>query len=133
MIFAADDKIAFNNKEWTHQAKVNPPIRTSTDRERLWEAVQQGLITSLGTDHTNYDVETNALGGSYWDATPMRRRHDSHSVMLSEGVNKNRISLATLRRIMSKTCKYLGIYPQKERSPSVRMLTSSSLTSTRNG
>jgi dihydroorotase-like cyclic amidohydrolase len=116
LIFAADDKIAFNNKEWTHQAKVNPPIRTSTDRERLWEAVQQGLITSLGTDHTNYDAETNALGGSYWDATPGcgDGMTLSLSVMLSEGVNKNRISLATLRRIMSENvAKYLGIYPQK--------------------
>jgi len=116
LTFAADDKIAFNNKEWTHQAKVNPPIRTSKDRDRLWEAINKGIITTVGTDHTNYDAETLALDGSYWQATPGcgDGMTVSLSVMLSEGVNKNKISLETLRKIMSENvAKSLGIYPQK--------------------
>jgi dihydroorotase-like cyclic amidohydrolase len=116
LIFAVDDPIAFNNPEWTHQAKVNPPIRTSKDRESLWDAINRGLITSLGTDHTNYNKATNAIGGSYWDATPGCGDGMSLtlSVMLSEGVNKNKISLDTLRKITSENvAKYLGIYPQK--------------------
>lgn len=116
LICSTDDKEAFINEDWNHQAKVNPPIRTSSDRESLWNAINKGLITSIGTDHTNYTAETNALGGSYWDAKPGcgDGMSVSLSLMLSEGVNKNRISLDTLRKIMSENvAKYLGLYPQK--------------------
>lgn len=116
LVFAADDPIAFNNPEWTHQAKVNPPIRTSKDRESLWDGIKKGLITTIGTDHTSYTKEKNAIGGSYWDATPGcgDGMSLSLSIMFSEGVNKNKISLDVLRRIMCENvAKYLGLYPQK--------------------
>ncbi len=115
LVFAADDEICRNNKEWTHYAKVNPAIRESADRERLWKGIQEGVIQTIGNDHTNFRPEEK-LGRNYWDTPPGTGEgmSASLSIMISEGVNKNRISLDTLRKIMCEnTAKAMGLYPQK--------------------
>lgn len=116
LMFATDDAIAFNNPDWTNQAKVNPPIRTSADKEALWEAVKKGVITCIGTDHTNYSSWTNNLGGSFWDAQP--GCGDGMSLLMtavfSEGVHKRRMGIMDFSKLMSENpAKALGIYPQK--------------------
>lgn len=115
LVFAAEDDICRDNKEWTHYAKVNPAIRESADRERLWKGIQEGTIQTIGNDHTNYRP-FEKLGQSYWE-TPAGTGEGmsaSLSVMISEGVNKNRISLDTLRKIMSENvAKAMGLYPKK--------------------
>lgn len=115
LVFAADDEICRNHKKWTHYAKVNPAIRNSADRERLWKGIQEGIIQVIGNDHTTYR-ETEKLGKNYWDipAGTGDGMSASFSIMISEGVNKNRISLDTLRRIMSENvAKSMGLYPKK--------------------
>jgi len=42
--------------------KVFPPIRESADQTALWEAVADGTITSIGSDHAPHTVEEKALG-----------------------------------------------------------------------
>ena len=42
--------------------KVYPPIRTETDRAALWDAVRDGTITSIGSDHAPHTVEEKSLG-----------------------------------------------------------------------
>ncbi|MBC5689304.1 amidohydrolase family protein [Mediterraneibacter sp. NSJ-55] len=115
LVFAEEDAICRNNKEWTHYAKVNPAIRGTRDRERLWKGIQEGTIDVIGNDHTNYR-KTEKLSNNYWD-TPAGTGDGmsaSFSIMLSEGVNKNRISLDTLRKIMSENvAKAMGLYPKK--------------------
>ena len=32
-------------------AKVNPPLRTAADREALWQAIADGEINVIGSDH----------------------------------------------------------------------------------
>ncbi|MBM3464003.1 MAG: hypothetical protein FJX76_18060, partial [Armatimonadetes bacterium] len=32
------------------QAKIQPPIRFATDRDRIWQAIRQGVVTAVGTD-----------------------------------------------------------------------------------
>lgn len=115
LVFAADDEICRDNKEWTHYAKVNPAIRQSADRDRLWKGLQEGTIQTIGNDHTNYRSHEK-LGGTYWEipAGTGEGMSASLSVMISEGVNKNRISLDTLRKVMSENvAKAMGLYPKK--------------------
>ena len=38
-------------------AKVNPPIRTVGDSEKLWAGIADGTVNSIGTDHCNSTVE----------------------------------------------------------------------------
>lgn len=36
---------------------ISPPIRTTSDRTTLWDAVRNGSITSVGSDHCAYSAE----------------------------------------------------------------------------
>lgn len=46
-LLLADDAV----QEFNTNAKVNPPLRTSADRDALLEALQEGLIEIIATDH----------------------------------------------------------------------------------
>lgn len=115
LVFACDDEICRNNREWTHYAKVNPAIRKSADRDMLWKGLQDGTISTIGTDHTDFRPRQK-LDCDYWGAGPGTGdgMSASLSIMLSEGVNKNRISLDTLRKVMCENvAKAMGLYPKK--------------------
>lgn len=42
--------------------KMNPPIRTSTDRQLLWEGLRNGTIQCIATDHAPHTLEDKSLG-----------------------------------------------------------------------
>src|SRR5215472_13358563 len=48
--------------------KVNPPIRTEADREALWQAVEDGRIDTVVSDHACCAEEDK--GGDLWKALP---------------------------------------------------------------
>jgi dihydroorotase len=43
------------------RAKISPALRTESDRKRLWEAVREGLVSTLGSDHSPHSSEEKAL------------------------------------------------------------------------
>lgn len=43
------------------KAQVYPPLRTSEDQEALWEAVRQGLIDTIATDHAPHTLAEKSL------------------------------------------------------------------------
>jgi len=75
-------------------SKINPPIRESGDNEKLWEAVRNGSISVVATDHAPVP---KSMKQNFWDATVgMPGSETFLPLMLSEGVNKGRISLEKL-------------------------------------
>jgi dihydropyrimidinase len=48
--------------------KINPPLREASDRERLWRALRDGEIDTVGTDHVHRDL--SAKSGGIWAASP---------------------------------------------------------------
>ena len=46
---------------WNTQAKVNPPLRTAADVQALREAVADGTITVLATDHAPHPAQSKAV------------------------------------------------------------------------
>src|SRR5207302_4023039 len=42
--------------------KVYPPIRAQADQSALWQAVRDGTIESLGSDHAPHTIEEKRLG-----------------------------------------------------------------------
>ena len=38
-------------------AKINPPLRTMDDQEALWDALKDGTLSSVATDHSPFTVE----------------------------------------------------------------------------
>ena len=41
---------------------MNPPIRTETDRLALWQALRDGTLTCIGSDHAPHLLQEKALG-----------------------------------------------------------------------
>lgn len=42
------------------QAQMNPPLRDEAARAALWDAVRQGLVDTLGSDHAPHTLEAKA-------------------------------------------------------------------------
>ncbi len=80
-------------------SKVNPPIRTKEDQEGLWEGIRKGLVTNLGSDHAPCALKHKT---EFWSAVVgMAGIELMLPVMLSEGVNKGKI---TLEKLVEITC-----------------------------
>jgi dihydropyrimidinase len=115
LLYACDDEIFVDNEDLCKFAKVNPALHESTDRDRLWEGINEGVIECIGTDHVSYTREKK-LASDFWTTTA--GVGDGYSVLLplmfSEGVTKGRITLDTLRKILCENpAKVFGLYPQK--------------------
>jgi len=46
-----------NYQEYKTYMQMNPPVRDSTDQKALWEALQDGTIDWIGTDHAPHTRE----------------------------------------------------------------------------
>lgn len=93
-------------------SKVNPPIRTKEDNEGLWEGIRKGYIQTLGSDHAPCATKHKQ---EFWSAVVgMAGMETMLSVMLTEGVNKGRISLEKLVEITSyNSAKYFNLLSRK--------------------
>ncbi len=94
--------------------KVMPPIRTAEDVERVWWALEEGLITSFGSDHIAYTLEEKQPG-SIWTTRPAFGGTGLIlPVFLSEGVNRGRLHIRKLAQVGSyNTARTFGLYPKK--------------------
>jgi dihydroorotase len=50
------------------RAKISPALRTTADRQRLWEAVRSGGVSTIGSDHAPHSIEEKAR--TFPDAPP---------------------------------------------------------------
>ncbi len=93
--------------------KVNPPIRTKTDNEALWEAVRRGHVGTVASDHACC-MEAEK-GDELWPAQPgFGGTALLYPVMLSEGVHKRGLSLARIAEVVSaQPAKTFGLYGRK--------------------
>jgi len=96
-------------------AKVMPPIRTRADVEYLWNAISESSIDTIGTDHVANQLEQKLGGNNVWDALAgFPGIGTSLPILLSHGVNQNRISIVSLAKILSTNAsKIFGMYPTK--------------------
>jgi dihydroorotase-like cyclic amidohydrolase len=102
--------------------KVNPPLRSRRDVERLWRGMHDGAVTCLGTDHGTggRTRETKEKGGgkhhNIWMARAGIRGGLEHllPVMMTHGVHGGRIGIEDLVRVgATNPAKVFGLYPQK--------------------
>lgn len=102
--------------------KVNPPLRSRCDTERLWRALHDGGITCLGSDHGTggRTPATREKGGgkhgNIWGARSGNRGGMEHflPVLMTAGVNAGRISIEDVVRLgATNTARVFGLYPRK--------------------
>lgn len=94
-------------------AKVNPPVRTAADVDALWAAVKDGVVDTVGNDHSaRFRSEK---GGGVWEAgAAFPGVGTMLSVLLTEGYHKRGISLARIAEIGSyNTARIFNLYPRK--------------------
>ena len=93
-------------------AKIGPPIRTVEDRAGLWDALAQGIIQVVATDHApkQKDVDGDFLEqpfGSPQIETLLPLTYDG-------GVNRGRISVVRLVQVLCENpARIFGLYPKK--------------------
>ncbi|MFC2062841.1 dihydroorotase family protein [Chloroflexota bacterium] len=93
--------------------KINPPITAKDSCERLWQGIRDGVINCIGTDHSS---TTTSMKKELWhDAAPgIPGVEHLLPLMLSEGVNKERITIQKLVEVLcANNAKVFGIWPQK--------------------
>jgi dihydropyrimidinase len=96
--------------------KVGPPLREADHLPRLWEALADGRIDHLSSDHSPKSLEVKLAADNILDAT--FGGIAGSGVMLplafSEGFQKGRLSIERLVEVTStRAAQIYGIYPQK--------------------
>lgn len=72
--------------------KINPPLRARQDCDALWQAIIDGHVDTIGTDHVHRDLSGKVA--SIWDASPGCPGLETMlPVMLSEGHARRGLSL----------------------------------------
>lgn len=96
--------------------KVKPPIRYQEDSDRLWEAVADGRIHTIGTDEAPNYLERKYKKGKSLSQTELGFSEMGFTVPLlfDEGYHKRGIPVDRLAEITStNTAAIFGVYPQK--------------------
>ena len=102
--------LLFNCEEHTH--KVLPPIRDGSHQDALWEALRNGVIDMIASDHAPHKESEKELPG--WEAPAgLCGVETSVNLMLNQ-VNNGKLSINNYVRLSSTLpAKIWGIYPQK--------------------
>lgn len=96
-------------------AKVNPPIHTAQDSEKLWEGIRTGLITTLGSDNCPSNLDKKySKGKDVWGTMPgFPGAGLILPVLISEGYHKRGIPLETVAKVSSQNTAQALNLPQK--------------------
>jgi len=95
---------------------TNPPLRSKHDVEALWNGLAKGTVDIIVTDHCAYSKKEKEIGWTDVWKTPVGipGLETLVCLLLSEGVNKKRITLERFVQISSETpAKIFGLYPKK--------------------
>ena len=96
--------------------KANPPLKDETHIEKLWEAVSDGTIDIIGSDHSPKKLQPDKLEPSLWKARPGLGGSNGVilPILITEGVKKGRITMEDLARLTGENAaRAFGIYPKK--------------------
>ena len=98
--------------------KISVALRDKEAVEATWEAVADGTINTVGSDHVTARGPRAEMSGdgNVWKMASgfPSRVETSLPVMLSEGVNKDRISFSRLVELFCEIpARIYGIYPKK--------------------
>jgi allantoinase len=96
-------------------AKINPPIRSATDRDALWEGLMEGTIDVVTTDHSPYTLAEKEAGlENIWTAPPGAPSIEVLYPLVLDQALRGRFSLPRAVDLVATTPAHLyNLYPQK--------------------
>ncbi|KKM10111.1 hypothetical protein SY88_15860 [Clostridiales bacterium PH28_bin88] len=97
-------------------AKVNPPIHTAADAEKLWEGIRKGLVQAIGSDNCPSNrAKKYGKGEGVWETLPgFPGAGMILPILISEGYHRRGIPLGTIAHVTSAgVAKAFNLFPQK--------------------
>lgn len=110
-LFATEDDVA---KAGIY-AKVNPPIRFQSDQDALWQAIEDGVINHVTTDHAPFaKAEKQAAEGDFPGAPPGVPGIEFIVPAMLDAVAQGRLSLHRAHDLIcANGARRYGLYPFK--------------------
>lgn len=110
-LFATEDDVARAGI----YAKVNPPIRFQSDQDALWQAIEDGVINYVTTDHAPFaKAEKQAAEGNFPGAPPGVPGIEFIVPAMLDAVANGRLSLKRAHDLMcANGARRYGLYPRK--------------------
>lgn len=95
--------------------KINPPLRSATDCEALWQAIFDGDIDTIATDHVHRDASSKE--GGIWKASPGCPGMETMlPVLLTEGHHARGLPLERIAELVAETpARLMGLSHAKGR------------------
>lgn len=93
-----------------------PPIRKKEDREALWEALKNGEIDTVATDHCSFTTAQKRAGRYDFTKIPGGLPGVEHrgALLYTAGVAEGRITASDMCRVLSANpAKLYGCWPRK--------------------
>lgn len=94
----------------------SPPLRKKSDAQALIDAVQEGAIDTIATDHCSYTLKQKALGFEDFSKIPNGLPGIEHrpALIYSELVSKKLIDPSEMCRLLAENpARRYGLYPRK--------------------
>jgi len=95
---------------------MSPPLRSKHNQAVLWNALAQGLIDTVGTDHCPFDTEQKLLGKDTFINIPngIPGIEDRVNLLYTYGVKRGRLDLERFVDAASRrAAKLFGLFPRK--------------------
>ena len=95
---------------------LSPPLRTKSDNKALWDAIDKGVIQTIGTDHCPFMKSQKEMGKDDFRKIPNGAGGVEHRLELlyTYGVLQNRISLQQwIDLCCTQAAKIFGLFPKK--------------------
>jgi allantoinase len=92
--------------------KIYPLVKYKKDQNRLWQAVKEGIITHICSDHAPHTEEEK--NGDLWSIPAGIAGVETLAPLMIDAVSKEKITIEELSKLLSENpAKLFGIYPQK--------------------
>ena len=96
-------------------AVMSPPLRPAADQDTLWEALADGTIQFVGTDHCSFTLEQKAAAVAFSTVPNGAPGIELRLALLyTYGVAAGRLTPARFAAVTSENAaRYFGLYPRK--------------------
>jgi len=95
---------------------MSPPLRAKHNQKVLWDALANGFVDSVGTDHCPFDTSQKLLGRDAFTQIPngIPGIEERVSLMYTNGVKRGRLTLDRFVDALStRPARLFGLFPRK--------------------
>ncbi|GIW35705.1 dihydropyrimidinase [Meiothermus sp.] len=95
---------------------MSPPLREKRNQKALWDALAQGFIDTVGTDHCPFDTSQKLLGKDAFTSIPngIPAIEDRVNLLYTYGVSRGHLDIHRFVDAAStRAAKLFGLFPRK--------------------